>query len=43
MMYGGVFLYPADKKSRGGKLRVLYEGFPMALIIEQVLSCLASS
>jgi len=35
LLYGGIFLYPADKKSRGGKLRVLYEGFPMALIIEQ--------
>jgi len=35
MLYGGVFLYPADKKSTKGKLRVLYEGFPMALITEQ--------
>merc|ERR1711988_896083 len=34
ILYGGVFLYPADKKSPKGKLRVLYEGFPMALIVE---------
>ena len=34
MLYGGIFLYPADKKSTKGKLRVLYEGFPMALIVE---------
>merc|ERR1712061_348454 len=35
LLYGGIFLYPADKKSTKGKLRVLYEGFPMALITEQ--------
>jgi len=35
LLYGGVFLYPADKKSPKGKLRVLYEGFPMAMITEQ--------
>ncbi|CAN0061172.1 unnamed protein product [Ectocarpus fasciculatus] len=35
LLYGGLFLYPADKKSTKGKLRVLYEGFPMALIVEQ--------
>eukprot|EP00420_Gonyaulax_spinifera_P027978 CAMPEP_0197896776 /NCGR_PEP_ID=MMETSP1439-20131203/40774_1 /TAXON_ID=66791 /ORGANISM="Gonyaulax spinifera, Strain CCMP409" /LENGTH=93 /DNA_ID=CAMNT_0043517337 /DNA_START=1 /DNA_END=282 /DNA_ORIENTATION=- len=35
LLYGGVFLYPADKKSTKGKLRVLYEGFPMALVTEQ--------
>lgn len=34
LLYGGIFIYPADKKSPGGKLRVLYEGFPMAMIIE---------
>lgn len=34
LMYGGIYLYPADKKKGNGKLRVLYEGFPMALIIE---------
>mmetsp|Transcript_36964 Transcript_36964/g.73153 ORF Transcript_36964/g.73153 Transcript_36964/m.73153 type:complete len:357 (+) Transcript_36964:68-1138(+) len=35
LLYGGVFLYPADKKSKKGKLRLLYEGFPMAMITEQ--------
>eukprot|EP00971_Amphidinium_carterae_P292526 5807285-Amphidinium_carterae.1 len=35
LLYGGIFLYPADKKSTSGKLRVLYEGFPMAMITEQ--------
>jgi fructose-1,6-bisphosphatase I len=35
LLYGGVFLYPADKKSKKGKLRILYEGFPMAMLIEQ--------
>merc|ERR1711988_1547482 len=34
ILYGGIFLYPADKKSTKGKLRVLYEGFPMALLVE---------
>jgi len=35
ILYGGVFLYPADSKSPNGKLRVLYEGFPMSLLVEQ--------
>jgi len=35
LLYGGVFVYPADRKSKKGKLRVLYEGFPMAMITEQ--------
>ena len=29
ILYGGIFVYPADKKSPNGKLRVLYEGFPV--------------
>lgn len=34
---GGVFLYPRDQRpgSRDGKLRLLYEANPMALIVEQ--------
>ena len=40
LCYGGIFLYPADKKSPKGKLRMLYEGYPMALITEQVGSFL---
>jgi fructose-1,6-bisphosphatase I len=35
ILYGGIYLYPADKKNAKGKLRVLYEGFPMAMIMEQ--------
>ncbi len=34
LLYGGVYLYPADAKKGNGKLRILYEGFPMAMIIE---------
>merc|ERR1711933_262793 len=34
ILYGGIYLYPADKKEANGKLRVLYEGFPMAMIME---------
>jgi len=35
LLYGGIYLYPADRKSPKGKLRCLYEGIPMGLIIEQ--------
>jgi fructose-1,6-bisphosphatase I len=35
LLYGGVFLYPADRKSPNGKLRVLYEAAPLAFIAEQ--------
>lgn len=35
ILYGGVYLYPADNKNKKGKLRLLYEGIPMAMIIEQ--------
>ncbi|KAF8026463.1 hypothetical protein BT93_F3059 [Corymbia citriodora subsp. variegata] len=35
LLYGGIFLYPADKKSPSGKLRVLYEVFPMSFLMEQ--------
>jgi fructose-1,6-bisphosphatase I len=35
LLYGGIFLYPADKKSPSGKLRLLYEVFPMSLIVEK--------
>ena len=34
LIYGGIFLYPADKKSKDGKLRLLYEANPMAMIVE---------
>lgn len=35
LLYGGVFAYPADNKHKDGKLRLLYEGAPMAFILEQ--------
>ncbi|KAK2532873.1 hypothetical protein Q9233_005013 [Columba guinea] len=35
LMYGGIFMYPANQKSPKGKLRLLYECNPMAYIIEQ--------
>ncbi|MGD8394162.1 MAG: class 1 fructose-bisphosphatase [Candidatus Eiseniibacteriota bacterium] len=35
LLYGGVFLYPADKKHARGKLRLLYEAAPLAFICEQ--------
>jgi fructose-1,6-bisphosphatase I len=36
LLYGGIFGYPDDKKSKTGKLRLLYEAFPMAFLMEQV-------
>lgn len=35
ILYGGIFLYPKDKKSPNGKLRILYEVFPMSYIVEK--------
>lgn len=35
LLYGGVFLYPADVKSHKGKLRLLYEANPMSFVVEQ--------
>jgi len=35
LLKGGIFLYPGDKKNPKGKLRLLYEAFPLAFIIEQ--------
>ncbi|XP_057354490.1 fructose-1,6-bisphosphatase isozyme 2 isoform X2 [Manis pentadactyla] len=35
LVYGGIFLYPANQKSPKGKLRLLYECNPVAFIIEQ--------
>ena len=34
---GGIFMYPIDEKcrSKGGKLRLMYEANPMAMIVEQ--------
>jgi fructose-1,6-bisphosphatase I len=35
LLYGGMFMYPGDKKNIDGKLRVFYECFPMARIVEE--------
>jgi fructose-1,6-bisphosphatase I len=34
ILYGGLFMYPADSKNPNGKLRLLYEGNPMAMVVE---------
>jgi fructose-1,6-bisphosphatase I/sedoheptulose-1,7-bisphosphatase len=37
LMRGGVFLYPRDEReaTRNGRLRLLYEASPIAMVIEQ--------
>lgn len=35
LLYGGIFMYPGTTKAPGGKLRLLYEANPMALLIEE--------
>ena len=35
LIAGGIFMYPADSKNPGGKLRLMYEASPMAFIAEQ--------
>jgi fructose-1,6-bisphosphatase I len=35
MLYGGIFMYPADSKNPNGKLRLCYEANPLAMIVEQ--------
>lgn len=35
LLKGGVFLYPPTQKSPAGKLRLMYEANPMAMIVEQ--------
>ena len=32
---GGIFMYPRDTASPGGKLRLLYEAAPLAFVCEQ--------
>lgn len=34
LLYGGIFMYPADFQNRSGKLRLIYECFPMAFLVE---------
>jgi fructose-1,6-bisphosphatase I len=35
LIKGGVFMYPPTQKAPEGKLRLMYEANPMAMIIEQ--------
>jgi fructose-1,6-bisphosphatase I len=35
LLYGGIFMYPADSRNPNGKLRLQYECNPMAFIVEQ--------
>lgn len=34
LLYGGLFMYPGDRKHPRGKLRLLYEAAPLALLCE---------
>ena len=34
LLQGGIFMYPPDAKSPGGKLRILYEAAPLAMVCE---------
>ncbi len=34
LLYGGLFMYPADSSSPNGKLRLLYEACPTAMVVE---------
>lgn len=35
LLYGGIFIYPADIKNKNGKLRLMYEANPLGFIVEQ--------
>ena len=35
LLYGGIFMYPADAQNPNGKLRLLYEAAPMAMLVTQ--------
>jgi fructose-1,6-bisphosphatase I len=35
LLKGGIFMYPESRKSPEGKLRLMYECFPLAFIVEQ--------
>lgn len=39
LIKGGIYLYPPTAKAPGGKLRLLYECYPMAFIAEQAGGC----
>ncbi len=34
LLYGGIFIYPADEKNKNGKLRLMYEANPLSMIAE---------
>jgi len=35
LLYGGIFMYPPDKKNTHGKLRLMCEASPLAMVVEQ--------
>lgn len=35
LLYGGIFCYPGDSRNPNGKLRLMYEGNPIAFLVEQ--------
>ena len=35
LLQGGIFMYPGDDRNPRGKLRLMYEAAPMAMIVEQ--------
>lgn len=35
LLYGGIYLYPGTRATPSGKLRLLYEGAPLAFVAEQ--------
>jgi fructose-1,6-bisphosphatase I len=35
LLYGGIFLYPGDRSAPQGKLRLLYEAAPLAMVAQQ--------
>jgi fructose-1,6-bisphosphatase I len=35
LLKGGVFLYPPTRQAPAGKLRLMYEANPMAMLVEQ--------
>jgi fructose-1,6-bisphosphatase I len=36
IMSGGIFIYPADTKHINGKIRLYYEAYPMAFLVEKI-------
>lgn len=42
LLKGGIYIYPPTEKSPDGKLRLLYEAFPLAFLAEKA-GCLATS